>query len=80
MIDLKKAYEIANDFFLENGYVGVHEARENDDSWLFSGKCEQATYGTSQVCIPKNGDEPYLFDTAHEKEFTMWENATVVSI
>lgn len=80
MIDFKTAYGIANDFFLENGYTGVHETRENNDSWLFSGKCEQVTYGTSEVCVPKNGDGPYLFDTSHEKELTIWENAKVVSV
>lgn len=30
--------------------------------------------------IPKNGDEPYLFNTIDEKDFNMWENAKVVPI
>ena len=32
MVDLEKAYKIANGFFLDNDYVGVHEIRENADS------------------------------------------------
>lgn len=78
MVDLKTAYKIANDFFLENDYAGVCEARETDTSWLFEGKCKQTTYGTSEVCVPKNGDEPYLFNIAHEEGANMWGNAKIV--
>lgn len=80
MVDLKTAYKIANDFFLENNYAGVHEARETDSSWLFEGKCKQTCYGTSEVCVPKDGAEPYIFNIAHEDGVNMWENARTVSI
>ena len=66
MVDLKSAYNIANDFFLNNGYEGVYESRETDNSWLCCGKCKRPNYGTSEVCVPKNGDEPYVFNIAHE--------------
>lgn len=78
MVDLKTAYNIANDFFLENGYVGISETRENDKGWLFSGECEEPTYGTSEVFVPKDGTEPYLFDISHKEELAMWESAKVV--
>ena len=80
MVDMKTAYKIANKFFLENDYAGIRETRENNESWLFAGKCKNACYGTSKVCISKNGDEPYLFNTIDEKDFNMWENAKVVPI
>ena len=75
MVDLKTAYNIANEFFLNNGYEGVYESRETDNSWLFNGKCKRTNYGTSEVCVPKNGDEPYIFNIAHEDGAIIWENA-----
>ena len=80
MVEFKDAYESANKIFLENEYAGVHEARENDDSWLFAGKCKQKSYGTFEICIPKNGDSPYIFNVAHEDGATVWKNARIVSI
>ena len=80
MVDMKTAYKIANDFFLENNYVGVYETRETSDKWLFLGKCENTCYGTSEVCVPKNGDEPYLFSITDEMFFDIWENAKVVLV
>ena len=63
MISIEKAYRIANSFFVENDYVGVYEVRENEDSWLFVPQCKSACYGVANVCVPKNGDEPYVFST-----------------
>ena len=80
MVDLKTAYRIANDFFLENAYLGVYEARETDTSWLFEGKCKGTCYGTSEVCVPKNGDEPYIFSVTDMDSAIMWRNAKVVSL
>lgn len=80
MVYLEEAYEIAKDFFLKNGYIGVDEARETDSSWLFNGKSEQSIYGTSEVCVPKNGDEPYVFNIAHEEGAAMWENAEAIHL
>ena len=42
MVDMKTAYKIANKFFLENDYAGIRETRENNESWLFAGKCKNA--------------------------------------
>ena len=80
MVSFKEAYEIANKFFLENDYAGIREARENDDSWLFAGKCKRTCYGTMNACVPKNGDEPYVFSTTDEAGFEMWGKAKVVSV
>nr|DAI33125.1 MAG TPA: immunity protein [Caudoviricetes sp.] len=79
MVDLEKAYKIANGFFLDNDYVGVHEIRENADSWLFVPQCKSACYGVANVCIPKNGDEPYVFSTAEPDGAAVWNSAKAVS-
>ena len=75
MIDLKTAYDIANNFFLENNYAGVFEIRESNKSWLFEGMCHRAQYGCSEICVPKNGDAPYLFNIRMDEGFKMWESA-----
>lgn len=80
MVSFKEAYKIANDFFLENDYAGVNEARESTDNWLFTGKCKRTCYGTMDACIPKNGDTPYVFRKSDDENFEMWENAKVVSV
>lgn len=80
MVDMKAAYRIANDFFLENNYAGVYETRETSDKWLFVGKCKNTCYGTSEVCVPKNGDEPYLFNITDARALDMWKKAKVVSV
>lgn len=80
MISLKRAYNIATDFFIRNGYVGVYEIRELKDKWVSMGKSEETIYGASQVCIPKNGDEPYLIDISHEPELTQYNKAKRVDI
>lgn len=80
MVDLKTAYKIANDFFLENNYAGVYEVRETNDKWLFEGKCKCTCYGTSEMCVPKNGEEPYLFSITGMDNAIMWKNAKIVSI
>ena len=73
MISIEKAYRIANSFFVENDYVGVYEVRENEDSWLFVPQCKSACYGVANVCVPKNGDEPYVFSTTDADGAVMWE-------
>lgn len=80
MVDLKTAYKIANDFFIENDYAGVYEVRETNDKWLFEGKCKRTCYGTFEICVPQNGDEPYLFSNTDDNGFAMWKNAKVVSV
>lgn len=80
MISIEKAYRIANSFFVENDYVGVYEVRENEDSWLFAPQCKSACYGVANVCVPKNGDEPYVFSTTDTDGAVMWERGKEVSI
>jgi len=79
VVDLKTAYDIAKDFFLENNYSGVFEIRESKNNWLFEGKCDSVQYGSSEVCVPKNGDEPYLFSIRMKDGFEMWKNAKEVN-
>ena len=80
MVDLKTAYQILNDFFLKNDSDGVYEARETNDNWLFEGKCKGTCYGTVEVCVPKNGDGPYVFSATDTDGVIMWSNAKVVSL
>lgn len=80
MVDIKTAYKIANDFFLANDYVGVYEIRETNEEWLFLGKCKQACYGTTEICVPKNGEDPYLFSITGTAELHKWINAEIVSV
>lgn len=80
MVNLKTAYKIANAFFLENEYVGVYEIRETNNAWLFMGKCKQACYGTTEVCVPKNGEAPYLFSITDDEGLRMWKNGKTVSV
>ncbi len=80
VVGLKKAYKIANDFFLENDYAGVYEVRETDSSWLFVPKCKATCYGVADICVPKNGEEPYIFCVTDVNGAIMWENAKVISV
>ena len=73
MVDLKTAYKIVNDFFLENDYAGIYEVRETDDKWLFEGICRHTFYGASEVCVPKNGDETYIFSLTGMDNAIMWK-------
>lgn len=72
MVEFKEACEIATKFFLENDYAS--------DKWLFSPKCKKTCYGVSYICVPKNGDEPYLFNPTGMDNILMWENAKIVSV
>lgn len=78
MVDLKTAYKIAHDFFIEDGYSGVYEIRESETSWMFMGKCKKTCYGTSEICVPKDGSDPYLFSISHEDFFSTWKNAKII--
>ena len=79
MVKFCEAYKLANDYFAsENGVV--YEARENADNWMFTGKYERPTYGTSDVCVPKNGMEPVLFNSTDEDWWLMWNNGKVVGV
>lgn len=80
MIDFKTAYEIANDFFLKNGYAGIYESRETDEHWLFLPKCNGTCYGVSNVCVPKNGDEPHIYNATDIEMANVWNCAKAVSI
>ena len=78
MVEFKEAYEIATNFFLENDYAGVDEAKDTNDMWLFAHKCKKTCYGVSYICVPKNGDEPYIFNPTGMDNGIMWENASIV--
>lgn len=81
MVELKDAYKMANDCFLDNeDYLGVREVRETEDKWLFEGKLKHTTYGTFEICVPKNGDEPYLYNPYEKKYMELWEKANVVKV
>lgn len=82
MNDLKIAYQTANEFFINNGYSGVCEARDLGDKWVFVGKSEKPVYGASQVCIEKNANikDAYLIDVSHEPEFTEYNNAKIIDL
>ena len=75
MVCLEKAYKQADDFFRDNDYAGVDTTRETDDSWLFCPKCKETCYGVSYVCVPKNGEAPYLFSVSDEEMAEVWINA-----
>ena len=47
MVEFKEAYEIATNFFLENDYAGVDEAKDTNDMWLFAPKCNKTCYGAA---------------------------------
>lgn len=79
MVKFCEAYKLANDYYVsENG--AVYEARENADNWMFTGKYERPTYGTADVCVPKNGTEPFLLNSTDEDWLMMWYDGTVVDI
>jgi hypothetical protein len=80
MVGLKEAYEIANDFFISNDYAGVAEVRDTGEKWLFMGKLKRATYGTCEVCVPKDGTAPHLFDINNEQYGEMWRSAKKVEL
>ena len=77
MITLEKAYEIANEFYkTDECYDGILEIRESQDNWLFEGRLKHTTYGTNNVCVPKNGEEPYLFNPNTNDQ--IWKDAMVI--
>ena len=78
MVEFKEAYEIATNFFLENDYAGVDEAKDTNYMWLFAPKCKKTCYGVSYICVTKNGDEPYIFNPTGMDNVIMWENASIV--
>lgn len=79
MVKFCEAYKLANDYYIsDNGEV--YEARENADNWMFTGKYKRATYGTSDVCVPKNGTEPFLCSSVDAEWLMMWNNGTIVDI
>lgn len=79
MVKFCEAYKLANDYYVsENG--AVYEAREDADNWMFIGKYERTTYGTSDVCVPKNGMEPFLFNRTDGDWWMIWNNGKVVDI
>mgnify|MGYP000088608396 CR=1 FL=1 len=80
VVEFKEACEIATKFFLENDYASIDEAKDASDKWLFSPKCKKTCYGVSYICVPKNGDEPYLFNPTGMDNILMWKNAKIVSV
>lgn len=62
------------------GNYSIDEAKDASDKWLFSPKCKKTCYGVSYICVPKNGDEPYLFNPTGMDNILMWENAKIVSV
>ena len=77
-VDFETAYWIAERCFLENDYVGIQESRENKESWLFSGKAEQTICGSFEICVPKNGDTPYVFTRTDTDGFKLWNQSIPV--
>ena len=77
-LNLKKHMRLQLIFFLENDYAGVYEAKDTNDMWLFAPKCKKTCYGVSYICVPKNGDEPYIFNPTGMDNVIMWENASIV--
>ena len=77
-VDYETAYWIAERCFLENDYIGIAETRETIDAWLFSGKAEQTMYGNFEICVPKNGDTPYVFTTTDIEGFKLWSQGKPV--
>ena len=55
MVEFKEAYEIATNFFLENDYAGVDEAKDTNDMWLFAPKCKKHAMGCHIYAYPKMG-------------------------
>ena len=80
MLKFEEAYEIATNFFLENDYAGVAEARETNDKWIFAPQCKRICYGVSYVCVPKNGDDPYVFNPTGMDNAVMWNESNPISI
>ena len=67
MVDLVEALKMAEKAFREDKcYVGVKEICETEEYWLFSGKAKQTVNGYFNICIPKNGDEPFIFGHGSE--------------
>lgn len=74
MIDIKKASQIAEKFFkTDKCYDGILEIRESKQDWMFEGKAKTPVYGASIVCVPKNGEDPYLMNASDPEQ--IWERA-----
>ena len=46
--------------------------------WLFSAKTEQTMYGSFEICVPKNGENPYVFTVTDTDGFKLWNNAKLI--
>ena len=46
--------------------------------WLFSTKTEQTMYGSFEICVPKNGENPYVFTVTDTDGFKLWNNAKLI--
>lgn len=74
MIDIKKASQIAKKFFkTDKCYGSIGEIRESEQDWMFEGKAKKTLYGASIVCVPKNGEDPYLMNASDPEQ--IWERA-----
>lgn len=80
MISAKEAYKIAYDIFVFNDCAGVGEMRDAGEYWLFSEKCDCPIYGAIEICVPKNGDEPFIINTFREPYAEKWRNAKKVCL
>ena len=80
MIDVVEAFKMTEKVYLEDDcYTGVREIRETVDYWLFSGKAKHTLYGYFDICIPKNGEKPFIY--SNDKKMTeIWNNATVIKL
>ena len=77
-VDYETAYWIAERCFLESDYIGIAESRETIGLWLFSAKTEQTMYGSFEICVPKNGENPYVFTVTDTDGFKLWNNAKLI--
>lgn len=80
MISLKKACELVEPGFIEDGYDGIQEVRETEDSFFFTGKLSKPMYGGFDVLFPKDGSDPICISVAEEPYKSMWDNANVVEV
>ena len=80
MVDVVEAFKMAEKVYLEDDcYAGVREIRETADYWLFSGKAKHTLYGYFDICIPKSGDEPFIYSN-DIKMAEIWNNATIIKL
>lgn len=80
MVSIKKAYDLANAFFINKGYTGVLEGREVEENWAFMQKNVSADAKRFGVCVPKNGEEPFMFDESNEKAIEKYDKASIINI